>query len=187
MRFLLITSLLFISFDCSLNYALANSKHEEPQKKQLMKLEETVELSGSLEEVFAFAANPVNDHFWRNEVKKMELDGEFEVGSILTETAFLPLNPNFITVTEITELEHNKYIAVQTLEGDTYFRVERSFKETQRGVSMTYKIEADIQMVKDILGFSMPLALAKIYYGTVLKLYVNNLKRFLKKNDLSQI
>ena len=109
------------------------------------------------------------------------------MGSILTETAFLPLNPNFITVTEITELEHNKYIAVQTLEGDTYFRVERSFEETQRGVSMTYKIEADIQMVKDILGFSMPLALAKIYYGTVLKLYVNNLKRFLKKNDLSQI
>ena len=52
---------------------------------------------------------------------------------------------------------------------------------------MTYKIEADIQMVKDILGFSMPLALAKTYYGTVLKLYVNNLKRFLKKNDLSQI
>ena len=132
MRFLLITSLLFISFDCSLNYAIANSKHEDSKNRQLMKLEETVELSGNLEENFAFAANPVNDHFWRDEVKKMELDGEFEVGSILTETAFLPLNPNFITITEITELEHNSYIVVQTLEDDTYFRVERRFKETQQ-------------------------------------------------------
>ena len=96
MRFLLITSLFFLSFDSSFTDALANSKHEEPAKRQLLKLEESIELPGTLEEVFAFAANPVNDHFWRNEVKKMELDGEFEVGSILTETAFLPLNPNFI-------------------------------------------------------------------------------------------
>ena len=53
MRFLLITSLLFISFDCSLNYAIANSKHEDSKNRQLMKLEETVELSGNLEEIFA--------------------------------------------------------------------------------------------------------------------------------------
>ncbi len=187
MRFLLVSCFLLFSYDCIVTNASANSSQEEPQKKQLMKLEESIELTGSLDEVFAFAANPVNDHFWRNEVKKMELDGDFEVGSVLTETACLPLNPNFITITEISELEHNKFIVVQTFENDTYFRVERRFKETENGVLMTYKIEADIQMVKDILGFSMPLALAKTYYGTVLKLYVNNLKRFIKKNDISEL
>ena len=143
-------------------------------------------LSGTIDEVFSFAANPCNDHYWRNEVRDMSLDGGFEVGSILKETAFLPMNPKFITVTKITELKLNKKIVVETFGDSTYFRVERSFKEIDDTVEMSYSLKADIKMVKEILGFSLPLSISKAYYATVVKIYVDNLKRFIENNDISK-
>lgn len=148
---------------------------------QVFIVENRVLIDADIEEVFAFAGNPINDGEWRAEVNVMEANGPWEVGTQYDEDSHLGFNPHYITPTVMTELDPPHLMVVETPEDNLYLKATRSFEETDDGETlMTYRLEVDKRMPANTLGFPIPVVLARIYYDNVMKTYLWRLKHLLE-------
>tara|TARA_Y100000817_G_C16739890_1_gene491955 strand:- start:252 stop:779 length:528 start_codon:yes stop_codon:yes gene_type:complete len=145
--------------------------------RELIVMEKSIEIQRSIEDVYEFAGNALNDGSWRKEVNEIRMDGPFNVGTIFYEDAKLGSHDHFITYTEITEMNEHEVIYETTLDNPSYLKSHRIFEaidsETTR---FTYHVEVEEKMFKDILKLPVPKFLAKWAYKRRMKKYLKSLR-----------
>lgn len=149
---------------------------------------ETVHVSGevkiraSIEEVFKFTSDPMNDHLWRKEVNEMMTDSrQLELGSVFREDAWIGIRPHFITTTQLVEFEPPYRALFETVKSNPYYlQSDRSFKESGEDTIFSYNVYFDKRMIKETFGFNAKPEVVVKLYGLLMKGYLAKLKRNLE-------
>ncbi|WP_290736500.1 SRPBCC family protein [Halobacteriovorax sp. JY17] len=162
MKKILYLFLIFISFN-SLSLELVQSTG-------------SIDIKAPIDKVFDLVSSPMNDHLWRSEVNDMTTNNHsVEIGSWYREDAWIGIRRNFITTTEVIEVDPPYKVIFTTIEGSPYFLKSRRFFTEKSGVTtFTYIVDFDRRMIKETFGVNIS---PKI----VMKLYKFQMKRYLKK------
>jgi hypothetical protein len=142
---------------------------------------QSVVIDSAQDEVFCFAADPINDAAWRSEVNEMTADGPWAVGTTYYEDSTLGLNPSYLTVTYMAALEFPTRMVVQSPADSLFLRAERTFAGLADGTTrFTYHLEVDTRMPQDATGLLVPTWLVRWHYTNVMRRYQQTLKRLLE-------
>ena len=143
-----------------------------------------IEIAAPVSDVFAFAANPENDHLWRTEVREFTTNGPMRVGTVYTEFVAIGAVRAYRTPTHIVALEKPVFLRFEDLAGhNRRFIVEREFTRLPDKPShtyMTYRVSADSRMIGDLWPLPIPLEIAKAVYEIRMRSHLIRLKNYLE-------
>ena len=78
--------------------------------KKLIKTTGTILVNKSVDSVFDFFANPINDHLWRTEINKSNLNAELQQGAKIYEYSYLSKKaPNNLIELKCLQYDKNKF------------------------------------------------------------------------------
>ena len=148
---------------------------------------ESINIKKPIEEVFAFAADAVNDEFWRTEVHSITTNGPFEIGTIYIEDAFLGFHYNYITKVKIKELKAPFYSIYETTSNNPFkLKSVREFSDIENDITkFTYTVFIEEALIYDILFYGVPLKLAENGYRGLMRSYLKRLKKRLERKAQS--
>ena len=149
-------------------------------KVNLVIISKKIVIDKPIEQVFFHVSNTMNDYTWREEVNEMSGDGNFEVGTTYTEDAHIGLQPNFITKTQLLDLQENDRAYYETPKDAKYFLSSlREVKSlTNNKTLFTYTVIFDSELSKVTLGLRVPRSILRISYGVIINKYLINLKAY---------
>jgi uncharacterized protein YndB with AHSA1/START domain len=176
-RISLMVSLVALSFVFFSSFAQAS------EQVRTFTVENSVVINAQVQDVFEFAANPLNDVQWRSEVNTMTASGPWEVGTIYYEDSRLGIRPHYVTPTVMTELEPPHRMVVETPEDNLYLKATRTFEPLDDGrTMMTYRLDVDLRMPVDVTGLYLPRFFVELYYNHVMRVYLSRL-RYILENE----
>lgn len=145
-------------------------------------VEQSIVIDAAQEDVFCFAANPLNDAQWRSEVNEMTADGPWAEGTLYLEDSSLGSNPQYLTETFLQVLEFPTRMVVQTPQDSLFLRAERTFEAMENGKTrFTYHLTVDTRMPRAATGWSLPTWLVRWHYNNVMRRYQRALKQLLEQ------
>jgi hypothetical protein len=145
--------------------------------------EESIVIKSSVENVFKFAADAINDERWRTEVHSINSDGPFATGTVYIEDAFLGFHYNYITKVELKKIEYPTLAFYETTQDNPYklrsLRLFESIKDNS--TKFTYRVYVEEDLIFDILFEGIPLQIAEQGYRSLMRSYLKKLKHILEK------
>jgi threonine dehydrogenase-like Zn-dependent dehydrogenase len=99
------------------------------------KVEHTVVVERSPDDVFAYLTEPANLPEWQTSVLEAKSDGPLRAGATLTELRKF-LGVRIESTLEVTEYEPNRRFAFRVVSGPVPFRVDHAFEATGRTDAM---------------------------------------------------
>ena len=156
--------------------------------KKLIKTTGTILVNKSVDSVFDFFANPINDHLWRTEINKSNLNAELQQGAKIYEYSYLSKKaPNNLIELKCLQYDKNKFAIFETLDNSQfYLRSERQVKAvSDNATEIIYNLTFDLDLVKYALGFALPKFIVSFKAASDMKKYLRQLKTKLEKIDKS--
>jgi len=144
----------------------------------LVTMRAAIDINRPAEALFAFAADPENDLFWRKEVVLTEASGPLAYGALYREEITLGLVNNFEMQAQVTHFQPPFQVRVQAPAhfGRT-FTAERIFTPIWPDQTRVhYSVTADIEVVNDITRSIVTPEFAERYYAWVMQSYLRQLK-----------
>lgn len=139
--------------------------------------------------VFSYLSNYSNDKYWRKEINETTLNtAALEIGTLLTEDSFLSKrNPNYVSYLKCMNLEPNKTVSCETTSTAAFWALNKRTVEAiePNKTKVIYHLEFDPAIVKFGIGFQLPRFFLNFYTRTVMKDYLNVLKKNLEKWSFS--
>ncbi len=146
-------------------------------------IKRSVVINKPIEKVCEFVSNPMNDHLWRSEVNEMSIEGgELVEGAVVREDAWIGLQRNFITKTEVIRLDcTNDALFLTTDENPFYLQSHRIFESLGKNKTrFTYDVEFDVRMISVTLGLNINPELVARGYGIKMWSYLQKLRKVIK-------
>lgn len=150
---------------------------------QLINTSGTILINKNIEFVFDFFANPGNDHLWRNEINKSELNGALSLGVIIDEYSNLSKKaPNNLLQLKCIGFEKSKIAVFETIENSPFYLISKRQVKfiTKNTTEVSYSLSFDKNIVKFALGFALPKFIIALKAGGDMKKYLNHLKSALE-------
>jgi carbon monoxide dehydrogenase subunit G len=125
-----------------LGYRVSYPEYSGPEVARTIRIEQSVEIERSLEEVFAFVADPRNDARWApacEEVQKTS-EGPLGMGTTFRQVGRL-LGRRFAVPIEITVYEPNRTLGIKPSAGPMQLTHLRSVEGTTDGTRLTITLE----------------------------------------------
>ena len=167
----------------ALSFVFFSSFAQASDQVRTFTVENSVVIDADVQSVFEFAANPLNDVHWRNEVNTMTASGPWEVGTIYYEDSRLGIRPHYVTPAAMIELEPPHRMVIETPEDNLYLRATRTFEQLDDGhTMMTYRLDVDLRMPVEVTGLYLPRFFVELYYNHVMRFYLSRL-RYILEND----
>jgi hypothetical protein len=147
-----------------------------------IQMQGSINIKASLDKVYKFASDSMNDKYWRTEVNKITSNGIFGLGTRYIEDAKLGIHSNYITKTEVIDFVSNQFAIYETIpENKFYLRSSRFFEKVSTNeTKFTYVVNVEENMIKDIWGFKIPTSIATYGYRMFMKSYLRKLKNLLE-------
>ena len=144
-----------------------------------------IDIHRPIEQVFAFAANPLNDGTWRPEVRDFTASGPLQAGTFYGEVIHIGLRNHYQTKAVVSQLTPPFLIRVKAAPGhDRTFVADRTFAPLSPGwTRVTYRAQADERVVYDLTFLPVGLDQAAAYYQWVMKQNLFRLKRILEQDS----
>jgi uncharacterized membrane protein len=109
----------------------------------MIKVENSITINKSVEEVYTYVNNPENTAKWQSGVDSVEYqDTTQKVGTQYTEVRKF-MGKEMKTALEVTKLEPNEVYAAKTLSGPVPYNVTVTFESVNGATKMTTMIEAE--------------------------------------------
>lgn len=126
--------------------------------------------------VWARSADPLTEHALRRERLTFEADGPLQVGTTYTETINVGLRNGYVMKVQVADLEPGRRVLmVSPGDWSRSFTADRVFTPEGKGTRMTYIVEAEDRVVRDLSVLPVPLWLAKTIYQADMTTYLRNL------------
>lgn len=153
--------------------------------KKLINTTGTVVVNTNSERAFDFFANPSNDNLWRTEINKATLDGNLQLGVLVSEYSNLSKKAsNDLIELRCVKYEHNKLAIFETPENAQFY--QRSHRQIEaisdKTTKIIYSLDFDINIVKHALGFALPKFIVSFKAKSDLKKYLQQLKTILENS-----
>ncbi|TNE95801.1 MAG: SRPBCC family protein [Deltaproteobacteria bacterium] len=150
---------------------------------ETVNVKKSVVINQPIEKVCSFVSNPMNDHLWRSEVNEMSIEGgELMEGAVIVEDAWIGLQRNFITKTEVIRLDcPYDALFITTKDNPFYLQSHRIFEALDENrTKFTYDVEFDVRMISETLGLNINPQLVARGYGFKMWSYLQKLRQVIK-------
>ncbi len=157
-------------------------------KKQLIKINDSIHISCKLSDVFDFISNYTNDKYWRIIVKETIMNtAHVEKNTVMKETIFLSRKyPSFTSSFICTEFEKDKQVRTESLPEEPFY--SKNTREVvaldNRTTCVNYQYVFDVEMVKYALGIGLPKFLIRLSVQHEMKTYLKELKKVMEQSRI---
>jgi uncharacterized protein YndB with AHSA1/START domain len=107
--------------------------------------ERTITIAAPLEKVFSFFTTPANDMQWRDELVEATPEGPMGLNTIVRQVVQAPAVGKVAADTQITAWDPPNGYAFKVIAGPVRPQGTISFKETDGGTAVTFKLSVDIK------------------------------------------
>jgi hypothetical protein len=145
-------------------------------------MRESIEITRSAEDVFAFVSIGTTDPQWRTEVDRMEVNGPPALGTQWEEYSTFFKFLHTMTPVSVVELQAPKRVVVQTpAQHPSWLRSVREVESlTPRSSRFTYELAFDLKAFKQMSPVVPPRSLVTWWYGKRIRKYLRNAKQILE-------
>jgi hypothetical protein len=140
-------------------------------------------INKNIDNVFAFFANPTNDHLWRTEINESKLDGTLQSGVTVSEYSYLSKRAsNNLLEMKCVQFDKNSIAIFETSNNAKFYLKSQRVAKAVSGdaTELTYRLDFDKSIVKFALGFSLPKFIISLKAGSDMKKYLRQLKDHLE-------
>jgi len=134
---------------------------------------------------FSYISNYSNDKYWRKEINETTINtATLEIGTILTEDSFLSKrNPNYVSFLKCIDLIPNNTVTCETTPEAPFWAMNKRTVEAiePNKTKVIYHLKFDPAIVKFGIGFQLPRFFLNFYTRSVMKDYLQVLKKNLEK------
>jgi hypothetical protein len=153
--------------------------------KRLIRTAGTILVNKDIDSAFDFFANPGNDNLWRKEINKSILNGTLQSGTTVSEYSYLSkkASNNLIELKCIQYDKNNVAIFKTADNAQFHLRSQRQVKAISANqTELIYTLDFDFDLVKFVLGFSLPKFIVSYKANSDMKKYLRQLKAKLENN-----
>lgn len=145
-------------------------------------MEASTIIKSSPEKLFNYISDGNMDPNWRTEVDRMEVKGKTEEGTILVEYSSFFKFLHTVTPTQIKTLERPTKLVLETPDNHpTWLRSIRTIEPLENGnCKFTYELAFSLDSMKQIMPFTPPAKLVRMWYKPRIRKYLKNLKRIIE-------
>lgn len=152
-----------------------------PPRGHHVRMQAQIVINRPIAEVFAFAADPMNDTEWRNETRGFTASGPPALGTLYEEVIDTGIQDGFVMRTIVTGFEENRVIRAEGRDGRV-FSAQRDFDPLgPNKTRIIYTVAADDHLVREITLLALDPDRAARHYTVIMYSYLDQLKRVLER------
>ena len=147
---------------------------------KLVRMQAQVEIDRPIEDVFAFASEPLNDTAWRAETEGFTSSGPAGPGVLYDEVINVGIQNGFEMHTRVTGYESPRLIRAESRDGRVFFAQRDFYALGPERTRVVYTVAADDHLIRSITILPLDAGFAGQFYQIVIRSYLDRLKTIME-------